>query len=279
MVSTTRPPVQPLIDQHVQLFLMQDTTWSSFHYFKELLISDSVTAAGVLRSLMEPEHQEKERVAYILHNFDGFFDYLSEEHPEFLLTTREFAFPICVEFQKKALSAETLLASLRLPEVGLDVLKHVCLVSTQLQRQYDETLFDEILEKIDTPSLIKAIASSLKKTNQGYTHEFHTFVAETFLLRLNPLKLKSQFFGAYPANIDNVKHKLEAIVAAIGKHQVTAKPEALTTLVDLVWDMADHHNFAQHEVFALFKEREVDLAVFAHKPETQANMLEVDLGL
>lgn len=279
MVNASNPPDQALIDQHVQLFFKQETTWASFHFFKELLISDSWMAAGVLRSLLEPEHEEKERVAYILHNFDGFFDHLSSEHPEFLQATREFTFPICVELQKKALDAEALLASLRLPEVGLDVLKHICLISAQLPRQYDETLFDEILEKIDTPSLNKVIHSSMQKTTQGYTHEFHTFVAEAFLLRLKPGKLRSQFFGTYPPNIDIVKHKLEAIVAAIAKHQGSAKPDAISTLVDLVWDTADRNKFAQHEVFALFKERAVDLAVFAHKPETQANMLEVDLGL
>jgi hypothetical protein len=279
MQSTSNLPDPALIDQHVQLFFSQDTAWASFHFFKELLIGDSVMAAGVLRSLMQPEHEEHERVAYILHNFDGFFDHLSAEHPEFLQATRDLAFPIGVGFQKKALDAEALLASLRLPEVGLDVLKHICLISAQLQRQYDETLFDEILEKIDSPSLIKVIDSSMQKTTQGYTHEFHTFVAEAYLLRLKPGKLKSLFFGAYPVNIDSVKHKLEAIVAAIAKHQGTAKPEAISTLVDLVWDTADRQKFAQHEVFTLFKEREVDVAVFAHKPETQAKMLEVDLGL
>ncbi|MDT8925345.1 hypothetical protein RBE51_21350 [Pseudomonas taiwanensis] len=279
-MSTSNPasPIQATPD-FVDRFINMDTGFAAFDLFNQMARQDAGLGAEVLQSLLQDPLLAHNNTKYLLRNFDHLAELLTPENQALCEVVSAHLVTIGVFLKAGDKTSEQILRMLPLANGPFDLLVGCSLYGAELQKQYDRTVFEELLEVASDKHLAEMIERSMAKSVRGYTYEFLDFACKAYLYRLPLKKFPAVFIHAGNNTEASYDHRLDAMTRALAAAPASVPKKKLQRFVDLMWSVAKKFGDQEAEQFNRFERCGIASELFAYTPSRQEQMLGRDLGL
>lgn len=275
---STSKPIQSTHDL-IHRFISMDTGFAAFDFFNQMAKQDTALGAEVLQRLLQDPLLEHKNTEYLLRNFDHLAKLLSPENQAFCEVVTGHLRTIAVHLKSGVKTSDQIFRMLPLANGPFDLLVGCTLYGAELHKEYDSSVFEELLEVASDKHLAEMIDRSMAKSVAGYTCNFLDFACKAYLYRLPLKQFPAVFIHAGNSTEASFDHRLDAMTRALAAAPATVPRRKLQRFVDLIWTVAKEFGDQEAEQFNRFERCGVSSELFAYTPSRQEQMLGRDLGL